>query len=167
MKATAAALSALALIAVPPAASSHGTEGHHAGAKAAKPAAVEQQPFGRAGDPAKVRRTIAIGMSDAMRYEPAEIRVKQGETVKIVASNKGQVLHEIVIGTMDALKEHAALMRKFPEMEHDEPNMAHVKPGAREDLVWQFNKPGEFYFACLIPGHFEAGMVGKIVVATH
>ena len=143
----------------------HGNEEHHAPRKPASEA--EQTPFGRAGDPAKVGRTIAVGMTDAMRYEPSEIRVKQGETVKIVASNKGQVLHEIVIGTMDQLKEHAALMRKFPEMEHDEPNMAHVKPGRREDLVWQFNKPGEFFFACLIPGHFEAGMVGKIVVASH
>jgi uncharacterized cupredoxin-like copper-binding protein len=49
-------------------------------------------------------------------------------------------------------------------MEHDEPHMAHVKPGKSESLVWTFNKPGEFDFACLIAGHFEAGMVGKIKV---
>ena len=164
MKKRIEALALAACLAMPLLAAAHGTEGHHAPRKAA--AEAEQKPFGRAGDPAKVQRTIAIGMSDAMRYEPSEIRVKRGETVKLVAANHGQVLHEIVLGTMDELKEHAALMRKFPEMEHDEPNMAHVKPGAREDLVWQFNRPGEFYFACLIPGHFEAGMVGKIVVTS-
>lgn len=159
-----AALAATAFLGAPLFAAAHGTESPHAAA--AHASAPEQQPFGRAGDPGKVDRTIAVAMDDRMRYEPSEIRVRQGETVRLIATNKGQVLHEIVIGTMDELKEHAALMRKFPEMEHDEPNMAHVKPGAHEDLVWQFNKPGEFYFACLVPGHFEAGMVGKIIVAS-
>ena len=132
----------------------------------AKTAAVEQKSFGRAGDGSKVVRTIAVSMSDQMRYDPAEIRVKTGETVKFVVINKGKVLHEIVLGTMAELREHAELMRKHPEMEHDEPSQAHVKAGGKEDLVWQFNKPGEFYYACLMPGHFEAGMVGKIVVAS-
>lgn len=138
--------------------------------KASKPkanvTAVEEKPFGREGDPSKVNRTIAISMSDQMRYDPAEIRVKTGETVKFVVFNKGQVLHELVLGTMADLKEHAEFMKKHPEMEHDEPHMAHVKAGKKDDLVWQFNKPGEFYYACLMPGHFEAGMVGKVIVAS-
>ena len=91
-------------------------------------------------------------------------KLLEGETVKIVASNNGQVLHEIVIGTMDQLKEHAALMRKFPEMEHDEPNMLHVAAGKSGEMGWQFTKPGEFYYGCLQPGHYEAGMVGKVIV---
>ena len=33
------------------------------------------------------------------------------------------------------------------------------------ELLWKFTKTGEFYFACLVPGHFEAGMHGKIVVS--
>lgn len=126
---------------------------------------VEETPFGRAGDPAKVTRTVAVSMSDRMRFDPAEVRVNADETVRLVAANHGAVLHEMVLGTMDELKEHAALMKKFPNMEHDEPNMARVKPGGKEEIVWQFTKPGEFYFACLVPGHFEAGMVGKIIVA--
>ena len=56
-------------------------------------------------------------------------------------------------------------MRKFPEMEHDEPYMAHVAAGKRGQIVWQFNRAGDFEFACLIPGHFEAGMRGTIKVA--
>ena len=152
------------LVSLPIAAAAHGDE-DHAGKMPAKPAAAaEQKAFGRAGDPRKVVRTIAVGMSDAMRYEPAEIRVKRGETVRLEVANHGQVLHEIVIGTMDELKEHAALMRKFPGMEHNEPHMAHVKAGTKGAVVWQFNRAGEFYYACLIPGHFEAGMVGKVVV---
>jgi len=125
---------------------------------------VEDTAFGREGDPAKTTRTIRVDMADTMRFTPPAITVKRGETVKLVATNKGQVLHELVLGTSDELKKHAELMKKFPGMEHDEPHMAHVKPGKSGAIVWQFTKAGEFQFACLIPGHFEAGMVGKVTV---
>jgi plastocyanin len=57
------------------------------------------------------------------------------------------------------------LMKKFPNMEHDEPYMAHVEPGKQGTIVWHFNRAGEFDFACLLHGHYQAGMVGKIKVA--
>lgn len=69
------------------------------------------------------------------------------------------------IGTKKELDEHAAIMKKFPNMKHDETNMAHVDPGKKADLVWTFNRAGEFDFACLLPGHYEAGMRGKVNVA--
>jgi len=125
---------------------------------------AEETAFGRAADPKKANRTIRVEMTDQMRFTPAEIRVKQGEVVRFAPANEGQLVHEMVLGTMEELKEHAALMRKFPGMEHDEPNMAHVEPGASGEIGWRFTKAGEFYYGCLIPGHFEAGMVGKIVV---
>ena len=131
-----------------------------------KPAAIstEEKAFGRQGDPKKVSRTVNIDMADTMRFTPAELSIKRGETIRFVVKNKGQVLHEMVIGTKKELDEHAALMRKHPNMEHDEPYMAHVNAGKAETMVWQFTKPGEFYYGCLVPGHFEAGMVGKIIV---
>ena len=55
-------------------------------------------------------------------------------------------------------------MRRFPNMEHESPNMAHVAPGKAEEIVWRFTKPGEFSFACLVAGHYEAGMTGTIKV---
>ena len=125
---------------------------------------TEEKAFGREGDPKRASRTIRIDMADTMRYTPAEITVKTGETVRFDARNSGTVMHEIVFGTMQELKEHAMLMRKNPEMEHDEPYMVHVAPGKTERIVWRFTKPGEFYFGCLIPGHFEAGMIGKVTV---
>ena len=79
-------------------------------------------------------------------------------------SNKGKLLHELVIGTEEELQKHAALMRKNPTMEHDEPYMAHVKPGSTEKMTWQFTKPGTFLYGCLVAGHFEAGMKGTILV---
>ena len=103
-------------------------------------------------------------MGDNMSFTPADIALKRGETVRFVVHNSGQVLHEMVLGTPQALKAHAAMMKKFPEMEHADANMAHVKPGKTGEIVWQFTRPGEFQFACLQPGHFEAGMVGKVTV---
>lgn len=155
------AVAVLALSAM--SARAHGDE-DHAGARKYDAAKVEDTVFGREGDPAKATRTIRVDMSDAMRFTPADVTVRRGETVRFVATNKGRVLHEIVLGTADELKRHADLMRKFPGMEHDEPHMAHVKPGKSGEIVWQFTRAGEFRFACLVPGHFEAGMVGKVTV---
>lgn len=136
----------------------------HKHAPAASPAVPEQKEWGIAGDPAKVSRTITITMSDDMRFSPAQIKVRLGQTVRLVAVNRGKLMHEIVIGTPDELRAHAQMMEKHPNMEHDEPYMAHVEPGKRGQIVWTFNRAGSFEFACLIPGHFQAGMMGKITV---
>ena len=125
---------------------------------------VEERAFGREGDPKRVTRTIKLDMTDAFRFTPADVTVKRGEKVKFIVANSGKVLHEMVLGTTEELKAHAELMKKFPDMEHADANMAHVKPGAKGEIVWQFTKAGEYQFACLIPGHYETGMVGKVVV---
>lgn len=140
----------------------HGDDTHPNPATAVE---KEQMPWGIAGDPAAVKRTIEVRMLDKMRYEPSAIRVKQGETIKLVMTNTGAVLHELVLGTKKELEAHAATMRKFPNMEHSAPYMAHVPPGKTGDIVWNFNRAGEFDFACLVAGHYEAGMIGKITVA--
>jgi uncharacterized cupredoxin-like copper-binding protein len=104
-------------------------------------------------------------MRDSMRFEPAAIDVRQGETVRFVIRNDGKLMHEFVIGTKEENDRHAEQMVKFPNMEHDEPYMAHVEPGKTGEIVWTFNRPGRFYFACLIAGHYQAGMVGRLSVA--
>lgn len=163
-KATLATLAAFAGMALS-AGSALAHEKHDA-TKASAAVKKEQKPWGIAGDAKAARRTIEITMSDDMRFTPSNIEVKQGETVKFVVRNKGKVLHEMVIGDKKTLDEHAALMVKFPGMEHDEPYMAHVAAGKQSSLVWNFNRPGDFDFACLIAGHYQAGMVGKIRVLT-
>ena len=132
--------------------------------KAARPISSEEKSFGREGDPKSATRTIKVDMDDTMRFKPGELKVKRGETVRFEVKNSGRTMHEMVLGTMQELREHAELMRKHPGMEHDDPYMAHVAPGKTERIVWQFTKAGEFYYGCLIPGHFEAGMIGKIIV---
>ena len=151
------ALAALSLPAYP-----HGEAKHDK--KVAKPISTEEKVFGREGDSKKAVRTVRVDMSDKLRFTPASLTVKQGETVKFVVKNSGKLMHEMVLGTMQELKEHAAMMLKHPTMEHDEPYMAHVAPGKTETMVWQFTKAGEFYYGCLVPGHFEAGMIGKLTV---
>ncbi len=141
----------------------HGGDGH--------PSTVQQEEktahasaLGAPGDPASVTRTVEVSMSDTMRFKPENIRVKQGETIRFVVKNTGVLMHEMVLGTMHELKEHAAMMRKSPEMKHADPNAVTVMPGKSGELIWHFVRPGRFDFACLIPGHLEAGMTGKVRV---
>ncbi|HJQ64157.1 MAG TPA: cupredoxin family protein [Burkholderiales bacterium] len=125
---------------------------------------AEEKTFGKAGDPKKITRTITFRMSDEMRFDPSHITVKQGETIRFIARNNGKLMHEMVFGTVQELKAHADQMKKFPGMEHDEPYMTHVAPGKSGEIIWQFTKPGVFDFACLIAGHYDAGMTGQITV---
>ena len=100
----------------------------------------------------------------SLHSRPNEIVVKTGETIRFVVKNEGEVLHEMVIGSAEELIKHSKLMEEFPEMEHEEPYMAHVKPGKAGEIVWTFSNAGTFEFGCLIPGHFDGGMKGTIVV---
>ena len=142
-------------------AAAHGTEEH---AKKDAPVKKEQKDWGIAGDAKAVVRMIEVSMLDTMRFSPDTINIKVGETVKLVVKNTGGQPHEFVIGTKKENAEHAALMMKFPNMEHDEPYMAHVPPGKTGEIIWKFNKAGNFDFACLIAGHYQAGMIGRIAV---
>ena len=136
---------------------------HHSGHHAAAPA-KQQKAWGIAGEPEQVSRTIEISMSDQMRFSPDQLDVKQGETIRFVHRNEGQVMHEFVLGTQAELQAHAAMMATSAGMQHESADMTHVAPGQREEVIWTFNRVGEFDFACLIPGHYQAGMVGKVRV---
>jgi len=152
----------LGLLCASGAAFAHGEKAH---SKKSAEIKKEQKAWGIAGDAKAVKRTIPVGMSDQMRFTPDKIQVKQGETIRFAMKNNGKLMHEFVIGDKKDLDEHAALMVKFPNMEHDEPYMAHVAPGKAGQIIWNFNRAGEFDFACLIAGHYQAGMVGKIKVS--
>ena len=121
-------------------------------------------PLGKPGDPAHVKRSVRIDMSDAMRFIPDKIMARKGETIRFIVRNTGQVQHEFVLGDAKVLREHAELMKKFPGMKHTDPNQLTVAPGMTADLFWQFTRAGVIDFACLSPGHYEAGMRGKISV---
>lgn len=122
-------------------------------------------PVGEPGKASQVARTVDVDMTDNMRFTPGEISVKQGETVRIVVKNSGAVKHELVLGTPEELKEHYAMMLKMPGMEHADDNMVSVAPGTTGEVVWRFTRAGKVDFACLQPGHYDAGMKGLVTVA--
>lgn len=134
--------------------------GNHAGGHG-----HEGEDIGKPGVAAKVTRTVTVDMVDAMRFAPQKLTVKQGETIRFVVKNSGKVKHEFVLGTEAEHRRHYAQMMKFPEMEHADPNMVTVAPGQVGEVVWQFTKAGQVDFACLHPGHYDAGMKGAIKVA--
>lgn len=127
----------------------------------------DDEAIGKPGVASKVTRTVNVDMKDDMRFHSSNFDVKQGETVRFVAKNSGQVKHEMVLGTETDLKKHYEVMKKNPEMEHADDNMVTVAPGKTGEIIWQFTKAGKVDFACLQPGHYDAGMKGLIKVAAN
>lgn len=145
-------------------------------------------PAGEPGDAAKATRTVEVTMHDSY-YEPEEISVKEGETVRFVIRNAGDLVHEFNIGTPEAHEAHApemqmmvdhgvleadridwdAAKRMQAEMGHgmhEEPNSVLLEPGKTAEIVWTFPAHAEIEFACNVPGHYDAGMAGSITL-TH
>lgn len=124
---------------------------------------------GKPGKAAQASRTVEVSMVETedgkMLFDPAEIMAAKGETLRIVVKNIGETDHEFVMDGRAENAKHKALMEKFPEMEHDDPNAVRLAPGESGEIVWAFTKAGDFEFACLIPGHYESGMHGPLSVA--
>ncbi|MEY3513146.1 MAG: hypothetical protein RL420_169 [Pseudomonadota bacterium] len=132
--------------------------GNHAGGHA------DSDAIGEPGKAADAKRTVTVNMLDSMRFTPQSITVKQGETIKFIVKNSGKVKHEMVLGTEKELKEHYEVMKKNPEMEHADDNQITVQPGKSGEIIWRFTKAGKVNFACLQPGHYDAGMKGFVTV---
>lgn len=161
---TLAGAAVIALFSANALASGSGNHSHGHGDKSAKGHHDAAAEIGVPGDPKQVTRTFRIAAGDDNKFRPAVVTVRAGETIKFVVKNEGKFKHEMMIGTQSELKEHAAVMAKNPEMEHDDPNAVSVQPGKTGELVWKFTKPGEVHFGCLVPGHYEGGMAGKVIV---
>ena len=119
--------------------------------------------LGEPGDPHQVTRTMEV-QGQEMKFIPATLTIRHGDTVRFVFKNTGELKHEMMIGTQKELNDHAALMEKHPDMEHDDPNGTAAEPGKSGEFVWKFTKAGQFHFGCLLPGHYQQGMKGSIVV---
>ena len=134
-----------------------GGAGHsHAGFSAGEP-----------GNPKKPFRVVEVRMHEddgKMGYTPENLTIKRGEQIKFVISNGGELKHEFILASEKDNLKHAELMKKYPEMEHDDPNAKSLEPKAKSEILWRFSKRGTFEYSCLIPGHREAGMTGKVTV---
>ncbi len=112
-----------------------------------------------------VTRTIEVNMDDTMAYSPSAVTVKAGETIRFTVKNSGLLVHEFVLGTHEENRKHHDLMKRFPGMEHDDPNSVSLESQDTGEVIWQFTRADTFQFACLQPGHYEAGMKGNIAVS--
>lgn len=122
---------------------------------------------GEPGNPKQRSRTVVVTMRDGsgtMSFIPDKVEVKRGEQIRFVLTNIGVLPHEFVLASAEENQKHAELMKKYPDMEHDDPNGKTLQPRAKSEILWRFTKAGEFEFVCLIPGHKEAGMHGKVIV---
>jgi len=127
----------------------------------------DETAYGKPGDPKKPARTVQVVMSERdgkMAFIPDRVEVRRGEQVRFQLRNNGELDHELVLATLEENLKHAVEMQKNPDMEHDDPNAKRLAPKKTGEIVWAFTKAGEFDFSCLIPGHREAGMTGKIIV---
>ena len=126
-------------------------------------------PFsaGEPGNPKKPARNVQITMGERdgqMYFNHSHVTVRRGEQIRFVLINHGELDHEFVLATVDENVKHAKEMEKNPDMEHDDPNGKRLTPKKIGEIFWRFTEAGEFEFACLIPGHREAGMIGIVVV---
>jgi uncharacterized cupredoxin-like copper-binding protein len=122
---------------------------------------------GEPGDPKRPFRVVKVTMLEdgkTMLFDPAVVEVRRGEQIRFEIVNAGSWPHEFVLATEAANRKHAELMKKFPDMEHAEPNAVRLSPLASGAILWKFTRPGRFEYACLIPGHLKAGMHGVVVV---
>ena len=140
--------------------------------------------IGSPGNAAKTTRTVTITMHDNY-YEPESLSIKEGETVKFVIKNAGSLVHEFSIATgamhaahrpeMNMMVEHGVLepdrinwdaakkmQATMGHGMHDEPNSKLLEPGKSAEMIWHFPNHANLEFACNVPGHYDAGMVGKI-----
>lgn len=110
-------------------------------------------------------RTVKVTALDSMRFEPQTLNVKAGETIRFIVTNAGKLPHEFVVGDRREQQEHAEIMKKMPDMWHEHGNALTLAPGETKTLTWQFAKAGTIELACHVPGHYEAGMVSKVMVS--
>jgi uncharacterized cupredoxin-like copper-binding protein len=122
---------------------------------------------GEPGNPKKPARVVLVTMRESdgkMMFIPDKVEVRKGEQIRFMLRNSGLLEHEFLLATTEENLKHAELMKKFPDMEHDEPNGKRLKPNGTSEIVWRFTKAGTFEYGCLIPGHREAGMTGTVIV---
>lgn len=137
--------------------------GNHAGGHG------EAMAVGEPGKKANATQTIRVTMKETedgkMIFTPSTFKVRRGQTVVFAIKNAGELDHEFVLDQEDKIIEHKAAMEKFPEMEHDDPNAIRLAAGKSGEIIWKFTNDGTFKIACLVPGHYDAGMHGDVTVA--
>lgn len=125
--------------------------------------------FGEPSEARLAQRTVAITMTE-MSFEPKILTVKPGEIVRFVITNSSDVDHEFTLGdkaTQQAHRKEMAVMVTMPgmpPMHHHEANAVSVRAHESKEMTWKFGPAAQLEYDCNIPGHFEAGMTGALIV---
>jgi uncharacterized cupredoxin-like copper-binding protein len=131
----------------------------------------EHAPIGSPGTGAEITRTIEVKINETesgyMLFEPDVIHIEHGSVVRFEITNSGSVDHEFFLGSFDEIAKHQKWMRRHPDMEHNDPNSVTIPSAKTATLDWEFSDITNLEYACLIPGHREAGMFGVIIVHDH
>ncbi len=146
--------------------------------------ASSMKMIGEKGKLSEVGRTIEIKMYDNY-YEPKEINIKKGETIKFIVYNYGELVHEFNIATkemhikhqpeMMKMVEHEILLadridkEKMKEMAKKDHSMAHshsnsvlLEPNEIGEIIWKFSTTANLEAACNVPGHYQDGMISTV-----
>ena len=147
--------------------------------------ASSMKMIGEKGDINDVTKVITVKMFDNY-YDPNQITVKKGETVKFIVKNMGELVHELNIATKEMHIQHQPEMAKMAEheilladridknkmkemakmnhaMAHKHANSVLLEPNDTGEIIWKFSTSAKLEIACNVPGHYEAGMIAKII----
>ena len=171
----------LAAVVMLPMGAAFADAGHGAGSPSAPSS-------GATGKPSEVTRTVTVVMRDTV-FDKREIDIRPGETVRFILKNEGEFLHEFNIGSPHSHAKHQKEMMQMMEMgmltatgvdgakmnmphggmgnsamKHDDANSVLVRSGETKELIWKFAKSPGLEYACNLPGHYQAGMVGRFKI---
>ena len=113
------------------------------------------------GGPAGPSKTFKVTMTD-FTFSPNAFTVPAGQQISFAATNNGAVTHTFII-----MKKGYQVKDHFSDA--DKPDIfweaAQIVPGQSvSDTFTAPADPGEYQIVCGEAGHFEAGMLAKLIV---
>ena len=112
-------------------------------------------------------RMVEVTMTDDLRYDPTELSISAGETVRFVVRNAGANVHEFLIGTPQEQAVFAEEMADGHGGGHAAGAGVSVEPGATAEFTYSFTADDrDLLVGCHQPGHYDGGMVAPLTVTS-
>lgn len=105
--------------------------------------AVQATPEGTMED---VTAEVTVNVTgEDFSFDPNEIRVKKGDTVKVVLTSGDTMPHDFVIDDLNVQSTQA-------------------QPGGTTEVTFVADQAGEFEYYCSVGNHKQMGMVGTLII---